>query len=189
MKKRWILAACSALLAMIVLSACGGAPDGAQSVGQAESSLPSEYQDAPEGAEKERLDWPEITEDGVDEPLFLEHLDVEVLETVAAQLQALVDETVQEERENPEIVLSDGFTRVFQSKRYQSVLALGDSAMKPLYWIIYQSPNAGMYEYLCAMALYELSGYDFSNADGTLTWVNSKEFLERFNEAVLQEPK
>ena len=62
------------------------------------------------------------------------------------------------------------------------MLEIGNPAMKPLYWIIYKSPNAGMYEYICAMALYELSGYDFLNEDGSLSWTNSKEFVERFNE-------
>lgn len=52
--------------------------------------------------------------------------------------------------------------------------------MKPLYLILYKSPNAGMYEYICAQALYELSGYEFE-------WENSKEFLEKFNEKVLTE--
>ena len=33
---------------------------------------------------------------------------------------------------------------------------------------------------MCANALYELSGYDFE-------WTNSKEFLEKFNEKILEE--
>lgn len=51
--------------------------------------------------------------------------------------------------------------------------------MKPLYLIIYRSPYAGEYEYLCANILYELSGFDFE-------WANSKEFLEKFNQKVLE---
>ena len=39
--------------------------------------------------------------------------------------------------------------------------------MKPLYWIIYKSPEAGLYEYICARALAELSGYPPENDDGT----------------------
>ena len=92
-------------------------------------------------------------------------------------------------RENPEIVITEGWTRVFDSQQYNKVLNMGESAMKPLYWIIYKSPNAGMYEYICATALYALSGYDFTNEDGSLTWVNSKEFLDRFNEKILSDRK
>ena len=154
-----------------------------------ETGLPDEADETPETVKEDRLDWPEITENGVDETLFLENLDIDVLETIAAELQALVEETVEEERENPEIVLSEGFVRVFESERYQRVVEMGDSAMKPLYWIIYKSPNAGMYEYICTMAFYELSGYDFLRGDGSFSWANSKEFVERFNEKILAERK
>ncbi|MCI8391272.1 MAG: hypothetical protein HFI35_11470 [Roseburia sp.] len=139
--------------------------------------------------ETDSLCWPEITEDGVNEELYLEHLDAEVLEAVATKLRSLVEEEVEAERENPEIVITEGWTRVFDSQQYNEVLNMGESAMKPLYWIIYKSPNAGMYEYICAAALYELSGYDFTNEDGSLTWVNSKEFLDRFNEKILSDRK
>ena len=61
--------------------------------------------------------------------------------------------------------------------------------MKPLYWIIYKSPNSGMYEYICATALYEISGYDFMRENGELTWSTSKEFIEVFNEQILSERK
>ena len=59
--------------------------------------------------------------------------------------------------------------------------------MMPLYWIIYKSSNSGQYEYICATALYELSGYDFSNSDGTLKWSTSEELLKLFNDEVLNE--
>mgnify|MGYP006948544004 CR=1 FL=1 len=53
------------------------------------------------------------------------------------------------------------------SDRYKKVLGMGEAAMKPLYWIIYKSPEAGLYEYICARALAELSGYPPENDDGT----------------------
>lgn len=89
-------------------------------------------------------------------------------------------EEVEDERKNPEILITEGWTRVFKSERYKKVLNMGNSAMKPLYLILYKSPNAGMYEYICAEALFELSGYDFE-------WENSKEFLEKFNEKIITE--
>ncbi len=116
-------------------------------------------------------------------------LELDLLPVENHEMQALVEEAIKEEQENPEIVLSEGFVRIFKSERYNRVLEIGNPAMKPLYWIIYKSPNAGMYECICAMALYELSGYDFLNEDGSLSWTNSKEFVERFNEKILTERK
>lgn len=130
--------------------------------------------------ESGKIEWNEISKDGVDEKLFLENLDTEILENIATEFQTLVEEETKEEQANPEIVIEEGWTRVFKSERYKKVLDIGSSAMKPLYWIVYKSPNAGMYEYICATALYELSEYDFE-------WANSKEFLEKFNEKILAE--
>lgn len=142
-----------------------------------------------ETKEFDAMRWVEITENGVNEELFLQNLDTEILEKVAKELQVLVEEEIEAERENPELVLTEGWTRVFESEHYRNVLNMGEPAMKPLYWIIYKSPDAGMYEYICASALYELSGYDFTKEDGTLTWVSSKEFVERFNEKILSDKK
>lgn len=114
-------------------------------------------------------------------------MNADTLEYVAAELQTLVEEETEAEKENPDIVLTEGWVRVFDSEHYANVLSLGNQAMKPLYWIIYKSSNAGQYEYICAYALYELSGYDFTDANGCLTWSNSKEFLSVFNERIISE--
>lgn len=184
MKKYFVLISCFLLFAAVFLSACHNGM-------MEDSPLPAEHHEGQaQAAEKtETLDWPEITEHGVEEERFLKNLDTDVLEAIAAELQALVDESVKEEQENPEIVLSEGFVRVFNSEHYHRILEMGSAAMKPLYWIIYKSPNAGLYEYICAMALDELSGYDFSQEDGLLSWTNSKEFLEKFDEKILSERK
>ncbi len=200
-RKSLILMSCFLLFSMIFFSACNrnntehkelDIAQGLEESEQADSGTPAEGGEEQEDSTKtqetegnEPLDWPEITEDGVDEELLYENLDKDVLEKVAAELQALAEETMKEEKENPEIVLSKGYVRVFKSERYNKVLSMGDSAMKPLYFIIYKSPNAGMYEHMCAMALYELSGYDFTKKDGSLTWATSKEFIESFNEKML----
>ena len=149
----------------------------------------NQHMESQETVEDDSLSWPEITKDGINEELFVENLDTEVLEAVAAEFQTLVEEEVEAERANPEIVITEGWTRVFKSRQYEKVLNMGESAMKPLYWIIYKSSNAGMYEHICATALYELSGYDFTDEDGSLTWNNSKEFLDRFNEKILSDRK
>lgn len=138
---------------------------------------------------KEEVKWDEITANGIDENLFLENLNMDDLKYIATELQTLVQEESEAERTNPEIVLAEGWVRVFNSERYKNVINMGSSAMKPLYWIIYKSENAGMYEYICATALSELYGFDSTNEDGTLTWSNSKDFLEQFNKKILEDNK
>lgn len=131
------------------------------------------------------IEWDEITEDGVDEELLCENMDTDTLKYVATELQTLVKEEVEAEKENPYIILTEGWVRVFESEHYANVLRLGNQAMKPLYWIVYKSSNAGQYEYICAYALYEISGYDFTDDNGCLTWSDSKEFLNVFNERII----
>lgn len=126
-----------------------------------------------------KITWEEITEDGVNEELLLKNIDEELLTEIATELQTLVNEAKEEEIENPEIVITEGWARVWEYERYKKVLNMGTPAMKPLYLIIYKSPNAGEYEYLCARILYELSGFDFY-------WTNSKDFLESFNQKILE---
>ncbi len=123
--------------------------------------------------------WEEITADGVNEELLLKNVDEELLTEIAAELQTLIEEAKEEERKNPEIVITEGWARVWEYERYKKVLHIGSPAMKPLYLILYKSPNAGEYEYLCARILYELSGFDFE-------WTNSRDFLEGFNQKIIE---
>jgi len=114
-------------------------------------------------------------------------VDEELLVYIANELQLLVEEEMAAEEENPEILLVEGWVRVFDSEHYANVMDLGEKAMKPLYCIIYESSSEGLYEYICATALYELSGYDFTNDDGSLKWVSSKELLALFNQEIIAE--
>ena len=179
------------IILLFLITSCNpkDAGDISSNTTQQTEGTKNQHTESQETVEDDSLSWPEITEDGINEKLFLENLDTEVLEAAAAELQALVEEETEAERANPDIVITEGWTRVFKSQQYEKVLDMGESAMKPLYWIIYKSPNAGLYEYICAAALYELSGYDFTNEDGSLTWNNSKEFLDRFNEKILGDGK
>lgn len=154
-----------------------------------ESKVPDDRVDIEISSETSQITWNEITENGVDEEALWKNVDQDILEYVATEIQALVAEEEKAERENQELVLTEGWVRVFESERYHNVVNLGKKAMKPLYWIIYKSPNAGMYEYICANALYEISGYDFAKENGELTWSTSKEFIEVFNEQILSERK
>lgn len=135
---------------------------------------------------KEKLSWDEITEEGVDEALLWSQIDQKTLEEVAKTLQNVMEETVQEEKENPQLAIEEGWTRIFQKEGYRKVVEMGEKAQKPLYWIIYKSENAGLYEYLCSQALYEIMGFNMQKENGELTWANSKEFLEQFNQMILE---
>lgn len=130
------------------------------------------------------IEWLGISEDGVDEDAFLENLDVELLKEIAAEFQALVEEVQQKQIEDPESVLrGEWYTDIIESDKYIKVVNMGDEAMKPLYWIIYKSDNQGLYEYICCMALEELSGYDFTDDNG-IGWATSKDFLDRFTKRI-----
>ncbi len=155
MKKYFMVISCLVVFAMLFLSACNNSStenieskktQNSEESEQADTYSPTENYEAYEAQEDDTktqemegnksLDWPEITENGVDEELLFENLDKDVLETVAMELQSLVEETAEEEKENPEIVLTEGYIRVFKSERYKKVLSMGTSAMKPLYFII-----------------------------------------------------
>lgn len=184
------------LLLVICLSSCGQSKTEdmnhveltSESNGK-ESKAPDDRVDTEISSVTSKNTWDEITENGVDEDALWKNVDQDILEYVATEIQTLVAEEEKAERENQELVLMEGWVRVFESERYHNVVNMGEKAMKPLYWIIYKSPNAGMYEYICASAFYEISGYDFTKENGELTWSTSKEFIEVFNEQILSERK
>ena len=126
------------------------------------------------------ISWEEITEDGINEELLLQNIDVDILNQIGSELQTLVNEAYAEERANPEIIVTEGWARILAYDRFKRVVDIGVPAMKPLYLIIYKSSNRGVYEYLCAYALYQISGYDFF-------WSTTDEFMEKFNEQILKE--
>ena len=129
------------------------------------------------------LDWSDISNSELDEESFVQKLDAEKLKEVAAELQALVDEEIAEEKENPDIILTEGLVRVFRKEQYRRVLDMGESAEMPLYYILYKSEYDGMYEYICATALSELTGLEFMNESGDYReWSTGKEYLKLFNE-------
>lgn len=136
----------------------------------------------------EMVEWNEITQDGVNEELLFENLDTEILEKIASNLQDAIKEEAQEEQDNPEIIITEGWTRIFDKEQYKEVVEIGKPAMKPLYCILYKSSNNGQYEYLCAMALCEISGIGGEvSEDGTMEWSTAKEYLELFTETILAE--
>lgn len=78
------------------------------------------------------------------------HKDVE---DISADTTQQVEETKNQHIASQEIIETDslscleittkGWTRVFDSQQYNEALNMGESAMKPLDWIICKSPNGG----------------------------------------------
>ncbi len=145
------------------------------------------YSNVVEEEKTEEIFWEAITENGVDEKLLWSQIDQSTLENIARILQDTIEEEMQEERENPSLVLEEGWTRIFEKEGYRKVVEMGEKAEKPLYWIIYKSEQAGLYEYLCSQALSEIMELEMQKDSGELTWSDSKEFLEQFNQKILLE--
>lgn len=69
------------------------------------------------------------------------------------------------------------------SENYQRILKLGLKAIKPLYDAIYDSRDAGCYEYILSMAIEDITGEKFVyNSD--YGWKNSLEFRMAYDEKV-----
>lgn len=132
------------------------------------------------------VEWNEINESGVNEDLLLQNIDINLLKEIARNLQGAIEEEVNEERENPELVLTEGWARIFNKEGYKNVINIGKPAMKPLYYILYKSPNNSLYEYLCATALQEISGIGYQKGDSTYDWNNAKEYLEIFTKEIIK---
>lgn len=141
---------------------------------------PNEDKTAPNEEKVDRNEdvvWDEVTENGVDEELLLKNIDEKTLTFIAQQFQDICKK----------IGEGEWYHDVMDSKQYHNVILLGNKAMKPLFLIIYKSPIAGLYEWICSKALTEISGFDFSNENNGAGWGNSKEFLEMFIDRVLEQ--
>lgn len=138
----------------------------------------------------EDIVWDEVTENGVDEELLLKNIDEKTLTFIAQQFQDICTKIGEKEKKDKFYWLKgEWYHDVMDSKQYHNVILLGNKAMKPLFLIIYKSPIAGLYEWICSKALTEISGFDFSNENNGAGWRNSKEFLEMFIDRVLEQKK
>lgn len=144
------------------------------------SSIPVDTLDNEEN--EEIIEWNEITEDGVNEEILLQNVDINSLEKIATLLQSLSSEIAQKEQEDINFYLSGGWYKyILDSQQFNEVIDMGNDAIKPLYLIIYKSPNQGSYEYICAMALSKLVNFD----NVSDSWSTSKGFLEKFNQKII----
>lgn len=138
----------------------------------------------------EDIVWDEVTENGVDEELLLKNIDEKTLTFIAQQFQDICKKIGEKEKKDKFYWLKgEWYHDVMDSKQYHNVILLDKKAMKPLFLIIYKSPIAGLYEWICSKALTEISGFDFSNENNGAGWGNSKEFLEMFIDRVLEQKK
>lgn len=132
------------------------------------------------------ITWEEITDEGINEVELFNNLDLQLLEKIASLFQNLDKEIAEKEIVSPEYVLRGNWVQdIIKSEQYKEVISIGKKAMKPLYWIIYKSDNQGRYEYICALALEELSGFNFDEDGDEVKWASSKEFLKEFNKKVI----
>lgn len=129
-------------------------------------------------AEKNGINWDEITTEGVDEQKLIENINKADLEKIATLLQGLSHE-IGEKQKEPEFYFSgQWYSYMLESKQFNEVLNMENDALKPLYLIVYKSPNQYLYEYICCMAIQKITNYEVGN------WSTSKDFLEKFNKYI-----
>ena len=68
-----------------------------------------------------------------------EKLDTQILEKIAKNLQDIMAEEIKDEQENPQILITEGWIRIFNKEKYKKIISIGKPAMKPLYYILYKS--------------------------------------------------
>ena len=184
---------------LLTVPACGRTDGVRKETGTGETAPPAE---APETKEKEprtladdegpgTIEWDEIGGNGeVDEALLISNTDEETLTYVARQLQDLCAEIDEKgERDRTYWLTGQWYSDATGSEQYEKVVSLGEKTEKPLFLIIYKSESAGMYEWVCSMALEEISGLDFSEENNGAGWTNSKEFLEMFISRIAEEKR
>lgn len=108
----------------------------------------------------------------------------ETLDSIQAEMNKLMSEIETEMKNNPKLAMQ-GHPGEFikNSENYKNIINLGLKAVKPMYDILYDSRDAGLYEYILAMGIQEITGEKFVyNAD--YGWKNSMEFRMAYEEKV-----
>ena len=128
--------------------------------------------------EKNVINWDEITTDGVDEQKLIENVNTDDLEKIATLLQNLSHEIGEKQKDFDFYFTGQWHSYVLESSQFNEVLKMGNNALKPLYLIVYKSPNQYLYEYICCMAIQKITDYEVGD------WNTSKDFLEKFNKYI-----
>lgn len=108
----------------------------------------------------------------------------DTLNEIETEMTYLMSDIVAEMRSNPQMaMLGHPIQFIRGSDSYKNIVALGLKAVKPLYDKLYDSRDAGLYEYILAMAVQEITQENFVyNVD--YGWKNSLEFRMAFEEKV-----
>lgn len=153
--------------------------DGVHQTSMIDDNIPKEpIENQSKKVENDKISWDEITPEGVDEQKLIENINKADLEKIATLLQNLSHE-IGEKQKEPEFYFSgQWYSYMLESKQFNEVLNMENDALKPLYLIVYKSPNQYLYEYICCMAIQKITNYEVGD------WNTSKDFLEKFNKYI-----
>ena len=120
----------------------------------------------------------------IEENIFIENLDEEILIEITESIGDLVKEIVEKEKSDPQFVMNGKWNETFRnSEEYYSVVRLGLKAIKPIHYILYKSGSSGLYEYILCSAINDIVKYEFSD-NREWQWATAFEFRQLYNEKV-----
>lgn len=96
--------------------------------------------------------------------------------SIENKMESLMTEIDDLSKNNEQLALnSNPYAYVENSKDYKEIVEMGVRAVKPLYDLLYKSPDAGLYEYILALAIQEITQQEYIyHVD--YGWKNSLEF-------------
>lgn len=98
------------------------------------------------------------------------------LDDINTNMNSLMTEIETEMRTKPQVAMMGSPINIIkESQSYKNIVALGLQAVKPLYDKLYDSRDAGLYEYILSLAIEEISQEEFIY-NATYGWKNSLEF-------------
>ena len=98
------------------------------------------------------------------------------LNSINDNMNRLMSEIEKEMRADPKIaMLGSPIDFIRNSSSYKNIINLGLNAVKPLYDKLYESHDAGLYEYILALAIEEITQEEFIY-NANYGWKNSLEF-------------
>lgn len=108
----------------------------------------------------------------------------DTVSAIDTEMSQLMSELEQESAASPELALGGGAVIYAQeSVAYQSIVDLGLPAVKPLYDKLSASADSGLYEYILALAIQDITGEEFTyNSD--YGWSNALEFTMAYEAKV-----
>lgn len=108
----------------------------------------------------------------------------QALNEIETDMTNLMSEIEKAMKEQPELAMQGcPMSFIKNSDNYKKIVNLGLEAVKPLYDTLYEHKDAGLYEYILALAIEEITQENFVyNAE--YGWKNSLEFRLAFEERV-----